>query len=222
MKYLRKFETEADVDMDMPVMPNVVLVGDTGKVIYNALNGVFIQHIDGSLYTTDEWTAKGFANDEANGVAVGNGAVAFVMAKEELSPMAWSSNESTILKGVFTAETAIEAREDYDGVGNTTAIAKADSSSMAQACLSYTFPNGNKGYLPAVGELRLIYGNRTAIRSALTLIGGASLVSYYWSSTQKDAKYVWQQYVNDTTGPDLISKSSLGLSSYGIRPFTTL
>lgn len=219
MKYLRKFETEADVNMS--IMPNVVLVGDTGKVIYNALNGVYIQHIDGSLYTTDEWTASGFANDQANGVAVGNGEVAFVMAKEELSLMAWSSDESTILKGVFTAETSSEARKDYDGVGNTAAIAKADSSSMAQACLSYTFPNGNKGYLPAVGELRLIYGNKTAIRSALTLIGGASLVSYYWSSTQKDAKYVWLQYVNDTTGPTQQSKN-MAVSSYGIRPFTTL
>ena len=220
MKYLRKFETEADVNMS--VVPNVVLVGDTGKIVYNALNGVFIQHINGSLYTTDEWTAGGFTNDQANGVAVGNGTVAFVMAKEELSPMVWSSDESTILKGVFTTENVSEARKDYDGVGNTAAIAKADSSSMAQACLSYAFPNGNKGYLPSVGELRLIYGNRTAIRSALTLIGGASLVSYYWSSTQSDAKRVWVQNINDTTGPSLISKNSLGSSSYGIRPFTTL
>ena len=220
MKYLRKFETEADVDMS--IVPNVVLVGDTGRIAYNALNGVFIQHIDGTLYTTDEWTAGGFTNDQANGVAVGNGAVAFVMAKEELSPMVWSSDESTILKGVFTTENVSEARKDYNGVGNTAAIAKADSSSMAQACLSYTFPNGNKGYLPAVGELRLIYGNIIAIRSALTLIGGASLRTYYWSSTQRDAKYVWVQTLSGTTGPDIISKNSSGSSSYGIRPFTTL
>lgn len=219
MKYLRKFETEADVNMS--VVPNVVLVGDTGKVIYNVLNGVFIQHIDGTLYTTDEWTAGGFTNDQANGVAVGEGAVAFVMAKEELSPMAWSSDESTILKGVFTTETVSEARKDYDGVGNTAAIAKADSSSMAQACLGYTFPNGNKGYLPAVGELRLIYGNITAIRSALTLIGGASLVTYYWSSTQTNAERVWVQSSNSTSGPDQVGKKNV-VSSYGIRPFTTL
>lgn len=219
MKYLRKFETEADVNMS--VVPNVVLVGDTGKVIYNVLNGVFIQHIDGTLYTTDEWTAGGFTNDQANGVAVGEGAVAFVMAKEELSPMAWSSDESTILKGVFTTETVSEARKDYDGVGNTAAIAKADSSSMAQACLGYTFPNGNKGYLPAVGELRLIYGNRTAIRSALTLIGGASLVTYYWSSTQTNAERVWVQSSNSTSDPDQVGKKNV-VSSYGIRPFTTL
>lgn len=219
MKYLRKFETEADVNMS--IVPNVVLVGDTGKVIYNVLNGVYIQHIDGTLYTTDEWTAGGFTNDQANGVAVGNGEVAFVMAKEELSPMAWSSDESTILKGVFTAETSSEARKDYDGVGNTAAIAKADSSSMAQACLSYTFPNGNKGYLPAIGELRLIYGNRTAIRSTLTLIGGVSLGTYYWSSTQVDAEHVWVQTANDTTGPSTTGKSRI-VSSYSIRPFTTL
>lgn len=36
----------------------------------NVPNGVYIQHINGKLYTTDEWTAKAFANDEANGVAV--------------------------------------------------------------------------------------------------------------------------------------------------------
>ena len=48
MKYLRKFATKADMaDLEQP---NVVLIGDTEKVLYNAkiyANGVYNKHIDG-------------------------------------------------------------------------------------------------------------------------------------------------------------------------------
>lgn len=44
--------------------PNVVLVKEPRNILYDVMPplGVYIQHIDGSLYTTDEWTANGFAN----------------------------------------------------------------------------------------------------------------------------------------------------------------
>ena len=44
--------------------------------------GVYIQHVNGSLYTESEWTAGGYSNDSANGVAILSETVhAFVIAK---------------------------------------------------------------------------------------------------------------------------------------------
>lgn len=223
MKYLRKFETEADVNMS--VVPNVVLVGDTGRVIYNVFNGVYIQHIDGTLYTSDEWTAGGFANDQANGVAVGKEAVQFVIAKENAlsSTVKWST--STILfEGVFTTDTGNVAKNDYNGVSNTKIIAENDEGSAAYLCRNYIFPNKARGYLPSAGDWALVKTNLSAINAAMTAIGGSSILSgstqKYWSSTQVDATMAWngRMYSGGASPVNSESKSSL----LYVRPFTTL
>lgn len=217
MKYLRKFETEADVNMS--VTPNVVLVGETGKVVYNAFNGVYIQHIDGSLYTTDEWTAKGFANEQANGVAVGKGSAKFVIAKEYInSYMAWSSDTSNLVNGIVTTEDSSVAKKDYDGAKNTKLIAAIDTSKAAYSCANYVFPNGQKGYLPALGEWMAAAAYKTKIDNAMTLIGGIAISSQScWSSTQLSATAAWiynwnYGYTNN------MSKNSAGY----VRAFSAL
>lgn len=215
MEYLRKFETEADVDMS--VVPNVVLVGDTGKVIYNAFNGVFIQHIDGSLYTTDEWTAGGFANDQANGVAVGTGAAKFVIAKIGRN-MAWSSNTMSEVEGVLLTNLAAEAEADTDGKGNTEKILATDTGGAVYFCANYEFPNGKMGYMPALGELKLAFQFKTDINAALTLIGGDTL-SQVWASTQYTYYQSWTTGNKTTYSATYSSKSNTGMQA---RPFTTL
>lgn len=222
MKYLRKFATEADVNM--PVTPNVVLVGDTGKVIYNVLNGVFIQHIDGTLYTTDEWTAGGFTNDQANGVAVGGGAVKFVIAKEDTSTagMMWSSSKYwySAIDGAVIADNLGTAKNDYAGVSNTAAISTVDSESAAAACQNYTFPNGKSGYLPAAGEWSVVDKYRNLIISAFAIIGGTSLTtSTYWSSTQSSGSKAWKFNYKSSGGEFLNYEKT---SKAYVRPFTTL
>lgn len=214
MKYLRKFETEADVNMS--VVPNVVLVGDTGKIVYNALNGVFIQHIDGTLYTTDEWTAGGFANDQANGVAVGNGVVRFVVAKTQFTSVKWSATAS-LIEGVLVTDDQNIAKTDYAGITNTKIIARNDTIGAAYICANYIFPNGKKGYLPSYGELYLAYQKRNAIQTAMNLIGGVKLDQDYWSSTQVSATAAWgyRFYWNDVTNWGKTSTSAA-------LPFTTL
>ena len=170
MEYLRKFETKADINID--VKPNVILVGDTGKVVYNSFKGVFIQHIDGTLYTTDEWTAQGFASDQANGVAVGNGVVKFVVAKTYGSSLKWSSDTINAIEGIMLTDDSTVARTDYDGVMNTMRMPRLDENNAACYCLDYVFPNGKKGYLPSAGEMSVANGYSTSIDNAMNLIGG--------------------------------------------------
>lgn len=192
MIYLKEFATEADVTMD--VSPNVVYVNDTKKVLYNvAPMGVFIQHIDGSLHTMEAWTAAGFTGEQANGVAVNAKECGFVISKTSLDSMAWSSDTGNEVAGILTTSTKSVALTDFSGQENTALMLATDTNRAGYTCANYTFPNGEKGYLPALGEWNTAYANKAAIDEAMTLIGGTALGSnYYWSSTQDSARYAWR------------------------------
>ena len=218
MKYLKKFETEADVMMF--ARPNVVLAADTGKVMYNVPfpNGAYIQHINGSLYTTDQWTAGVFANDEANGVAVISDNAKFVIAKTSLGSMAWSSDTNNAVTGVMLTSDSSTAKTDYAGAANTALIAVDDTSGAAYACANFTFPNGVKGYLPALGEWDDAYAYKADIDAAMALIGGTTISGYHWASTQRSALKAWVLgWSNGSTSND--GKSS---SHYSVRAFSAL
>ena len=182
------------------------------SAIYNAtLNyrertDIYIQHIDGTLYTTDEWTAGGYANDQANGVAVVCASTSFVTRAGYVYTGVWSSDMSNLVEGILTTSQLSEAITDFAGAANTALMLATDTSGAAYACNNYTFPNGAKGYLPALGEWNVVFLNMDMINAALTLIGLKGFTSYYyWSSTQVSATQVWHalsgnfytQYKND-------------------------
>ena len=107
----------------MEIQPNVVLVGDEARILYNVEpqlpKGAFIQHIDGKLYTTDQWSAMGFTNDEANGVAVISDNAKFVIAKTSFDAIAWSSDASKAVEGVMLTSTLETAKTDYAGAATS-------------------------------------------------------------------------------------------------------
>lgn len=206
MKYLRKFATEAEIDVD--VEPNVVLVSESNRIFYNVKKGVFIQHIDGSLYTIEDWSAKGFANDEANGVAVCSNEASFVIAKERKSNR--FGGKGKIVPNIVTTKNKDEALLDFGGLHNTSAIVTelngyidsegTSGSPVASACANYVFPNGRKGYLPSMGEFSIIARYMTDIETALSYIGGAKISTgnFFWLSTQGDSTSEWCAYVTQS------------------------
>ena len=165
--------------------------------------GVYIQHVNGSLYTESEWTAGGYANSDANGVAILSDTVpAFVIAKQDASSptLQWGGYSKTV-PDIVTSTSSATAVLDYDGAGNTPKIIEylagtndgyVDGAPAAEACAAFTFPNGKKGYLPALGEWQSAYNNNTAVVSAMTLIGGTELKNgSCWSSTQSGSTTSW-------------------------------
>lgn len=192
MKHLKEFENEADVKVF--VKPNVVLANDTGKVLYNVepVRGVFIQHIDGTLYTTAQWAESGISNDLANGVAVCDEEASFVMSLVKYSQVMWASDTTTLIEGVTTTQDSSIAKTDYNGKKNTDAILKVSTSEAAYLCANYTFPNGQKGYLPAIGEYMVVNRYEDDIDRALKQLGTyLQDVAYGQSSTQADAARNW-------------------------------
>ena len=159
-----------------------------------------IQHVDGTLYTAEEWLAAEAAGEvtdaDANGVAVRYSKYAacphVIHPKYGNSPK-WSSTTLEV-PGIPMITDITAAKFDVDGKANTDAILKAAISGTivdapaAQYCADVTFANGQKGYLPAAGELQAWYDNKTAVNACMNAIGANQVDNdswtYTWSSTQ--------------------------------------
>ena len=195
--------------------------------------GVYIQHVNGSLHTEDEWTASGYANSDANGVAVLGGDASFVIAKtgQGVYDDIDCGGYGKTINGIATTTVKEEALLDFEGLNNTLKIIDqlggyTDSKGItgapaAEACASYTFPNGKKGYLPALGELYVLYNNISSVKTALSLVGGALERNIsYWSSTQYNLNFEWTCYMSNG-GTSGFEKSGY-YNQCIVRPFTTL
>ena len=89
---------------------------------------------------------------------------------------------------------------DFDGKANTEAITAAyakydvqmDALDMCKVLQTFNESGYNDWYIPAEGQLALIYLAKTEIEAALLKIGGTALgTSTYWSSSEADEKYAW-------------------------------
>ena len=179
---------------------NSVLIQSDFK--YTESTGIYIEHVNGTLYTTDEWKAGGFSNDDANGVAVVRPiSGSFVIAKDESSSrLVWGGNDKAITD-IGTSTSSSTAVLDNDGAGNTPKIIEqcngytfggVTGAPAAEYCASYTFPNGKTGYLGALGEWQAVRNNKDVINGAMYLIGGINFnIVSYWSSTQYSEYKSW-------------------------------
>lgn len=196
MKYLKKFSNSSEYDAFLAsgqmVKPNVSLVADEGIVNYHRQTKVLIQHLDGSLYTTDQWTAEGFANDAANGVAVIADEAQFVIAPVIQRNLSWGDNG--IIDGIMVSTDSSVAKTDYEGKRNTQLMLEAGNRAgmAAFTCDFVKMPNGQDGYLPSLGELVVAYECRDEINAARSLIGASAMgASQMWSSTQYSSDMAW-------------------------------
>ena len=151
-----------------------------------------IQHVDGTLYTLEEWTAAeeaGIVTDaDANGVAVRYSKYAscphVIHPKREYKQ--WAKEIIKINEIAFTDKEA--AFYDVNGKTNTDIIMKAvangtySDAPAAQYCVETIFANGQQGYLPALGEIRAWIDN--SVKSYITAIGGSEFSGDLISSTQ--------------------------------------
>ena len=100
----------------------------------------------------------------------------------------------------FTTWTA-GALSDFNGKTNTEVIAASSSNAEDMCKVLETFNAGtnsqsNEGftdwYVPACGQLALIYLAKSDINAALAKIGGTALQpGFYWSSSEYGADYAW-------------------------------
>lgn len=210
MKYLRNFDTTDEfmnyAGSGLMYRPNVTLVKETEQIYYSDkfTTGVYIQHINGSLFTNDEWSEKGYDSSVANGIAVIDDAAQFVMSKT-IGMAAWSSDTTNKVEGLVSQDTA-NAKIDYKGYSNTQLILKTDISGAAYRCSNHTFPNKLKGYLPSAGELLIAYKYKATIDAIRSSLGLSALPSRLWTSTQASDDSAYQAIWDSEGGIDTQSK----------------
>lgn len=165
-------------------------------------NGVFacvyknsqIYAVESSVYTAD----KASFTDYLMGVAVVTADTRFIIRYKITSDMGkrWDYDGTGVeISGVTTTTSSSSALSDYNGKSNSAAIIAAleSKSTAAYTCSINTFLNGDAGYLPALGQMKVIYDNKTAINNLLTAMGGRTLRDdSHWTSTQCDATRAWR------------------------------
>lgn len=211
-----------------------------------------IQHKNGNLYTAEEWEAAeaaGIVTDtDANGVAViySNYAVCPHIIHPVFSTETYSftsENEYVIIPGCNEANEENAgpvdvgyAFKEVEGKANTDAILAAVKDGIlpdapaAEYCVNTIFANGQKGYLPANGEIIAWMSNLNVINQCMITIGGDIIrdPSYQeiphegvWSSTQAYGGNYGYYY--DFTYEKIGFRSPIRRTyKYHVRPVTSL
>lgn len=122
----------------------------------------------------------------------------------------------------LTDMTTSQALSNFNGKNNTKTIiayckANGKSCPAAEYASSYVTRGTKAGdwYLPALGELNLIYYYKKTSNSVLTSLSGTSLSeSYYWSSSGYGKSSAWGQDFNNGN----VGGYTKGLYTYYVRP----
>ena len=122
---------------------------------------------------------------------------------------------------------------DYDGKGNTMKLMNSLYPSTKTALYkasNYVFPNGEKGYLPALGEIIEVFRNIESINAALLKAGGEIIENdWYWTSSLHMQKYrAWsiagyslEYFANLRNGSSPLAKQ-YGAAYMYVRPFGSI
>ena len=200
--------------------------GQVVTVKQSVANGVYIEDIEGNLWTEDAWDGS----VTPNGIAVVTNECQFVMALELLPANYKWGGRGTAVSGIATTTAKATAVTDYNGKTNTETIINAlkgvtddynsTGAPAAEACVSYVFPNGKNGYLGSMGEWKAIIDNTGLINTALSKVIGKNGLwdGGSWTSTQYNGNNAWLVSV----GTELTYAANYKSGSMNVRPLTTL
>lgn len=186
-------------------------------------DGIFIMYhrtSDGYplMVKPHQWPSLESSGEIADGVVIFEGGRHLVVAPTQADALPWSSaavqadspnygNDDNYAAEV-SGNNRLAAMLDFNGRQHTDAAIKASSSAHVTNTVSYApgycraYSRANSkgkgltaGYwwLPAAGELLMMYANKLKINYALSLIKGAQLLdsSWYWSSTEGSSAVAW-------------------------------
>ena len=148
----------------------------------------------GMIYYSDKSCSSTYDSSKtAIGVVVKDNEL--VLSQISSSGMAWGTHDKELSLGDLTQS---QAKDDFNGKSNTATIIAEDTGAVAaKYCNDYTTAGTSDGdwYLPAAGELySYVYGNYSAINTAMTSIGWTWGSTYLWSSSEDGNLNAWIVY----------------------------
>ena len=117
----------------------------------------------------------------------------------------WTYSSSPYLSADYTTWTT-GALSDFNGKSNTGYIVASSSDARDMGTVLKNFNESTDGqnqgktdwYIPACGQLALIYMNMNDLNTVLNAIGGKPLsADYYWSSSECKGYYAWYVYFSN-------------------------
>ena len=186
-----------------------------------------IQHIDGTLYTADEWQAAEAAGTvtiaDFNGIAVRYSTV--ISCPHIFYPITTKTVWSNASQFSYIPEMLIvnstTASQQANGDVNTSYILNAiEDGSITDAvaatmCSEFTFPNGQKGYLPSLGEVKA-WKDNGAWQVVLKLFPDINSSTQLFTSSLYSNNRVWTMATSSS--PEF--RESYFTSSYHAFPAT--
>lgn len=166
---------------------------------YKPTDGVYIESVDGDLYTRSQWNALA-DKPQVNGVTVVNGSRIFTVSlQDSTSQLTWQVVPYAINYITYKSNEN-EARSDFEGFENSSFINDRGSGCAANYyCKTFQFQNEQYGYLGSMGEMSVMLQNKGEVNECLSIIGGTLLDSYvYWTSTANSLYASW--YIDAYTG----------------------
>jgi hypothetical protein len=150
---------------------------------------------DNSIVKPSAWpvagkTAMGIVfyvdNTDAHGWAV--------HLQDQGTSVQWTPNgQYTDISTLTNYTNARDAITDLDGYSNTQKIRNEGSASTYPAAYAVDFANG--WYLPAAGQLRLLFAEIVTLNASLQIVNGTQFPMdsgwWYWSSTEYNQSYAW-------------------------------
>lgn len=154
----------------------------------------------GDILCTDNSTVKPYAWPVAGKTATGivcyvdnTGQHGWAIHLNEQGVMPWSTAQSGNIPNAIIRDTPAEAISDYNGSYNTLAIRSVTNTSLYPAAMAVDYDNG--WYLPASGQLYLMYPLMPILNESLAVCGGTpfdlNASWYYCSSSVAVARNMW-------------------------------
>lgn len=165
-----------------------------GSTPTTASNGVYILCTNGLLYTRTYWESHKY---KPVGVAVITDDAKFAVAMEDINeeyPWCPSGITPSVISGMDAYDTGNNAKNDFSGVENTTAILSeyiGKTGFAAEQCDGYSSKNlQENNYLGSCGEWCKIPGNASEFDACMVAIGGTSIwgKEYYTSSQSQNGE----------------------------------
>lgn len=145
---------------------------------YNpVLNGVYIYDKDNNRYTKEEWTSSGKGTSDVCGIGISTDTDSFMISTDISVADYAFGGQGTLIPNVPMLSTGVSSSNLYKAthgfIYTDTIISqlRTGNAPAAEYAKTYTFGNGQSGYLPSFSEVTTLYSYKTQVEEILSTLG---------------------------------------------------
>lgn len=145
---------------------------------YNPVpNGVYIYDKDNNRYTKEEWTSSGKGTSDVCGIGISTDTDSFMISTDISVADYAFGGQGTLIPNVPMLSTGVSSSNLYKAthgfIYTDTIISqlRTGKAPAAEYAKTYTFGNGQSGYLPSFSEVTTLYSYKTQVEEILSTLG---------------------------------------------------